>query len=71
MRSVLLLLALIGMSVVSFGCALCQSPYDYCYSAYGGSCCAAGHGGGRLGSLTARRATIASEAEEIVLPGPE
>ena len=45
------LLILLCMCSVSVGCAMCQSPYDYCYPAQGGCCCVEGQGCGRVGSV--------------------
>ena len=33
------------------GCAICESPYDECYPAFGGSCGCGGHVQGRVGSI--------------------
>ena len=80
MRRVLVLLTCCTAMVAFSGCAQCQSPYDYCYSARGGICACDGHRFGRVGSLGPGTSPTVpavdvehedSDLESIELPPPE
>ena len=74
MRRALLTMACLFMVAVSFGCSMCQSPYDYCYPAFGGICACERQCCGRIGSFAARSSqTMESdiEMEEVLAPPPE
>jgi len=63
-------LALAGSLVAMTGCAMCASPFDDTYPAYGGRC-ADGGCGTRAGSVfAAPGAVLMSEAEMTVAPSP-
>ena len=79
MQRALNLLILLCVCSASLGCAMCQSPYDYCYPAHGGCCCAEPQSYGRVGSVFSPTPTVHSgelggvevlEGEGTLLPVP-
>ena len=47
----MLAFVLLSLAISASGCAMCDSPYDYSYSAYGGTCCKNLPSCGRAGSV--------------------
>ena len=54
------------LAIMSSGCAMCKCPFDACYAASGGSCCAESHCRGRAGSVF----SAASQSRSAEEPPP-